>query len=237
MLIGTDYPKIEFTIGNLTLLEPNAFIGDMILCAIALVFAKKIARFPIQTPFFIYWQAFFYVFAIGFFAGGLGHLLFHYWGIPGKFASWYFGILSTTCIELAMVSVHPNDQLRKPLKTAVIVQLIVALLVHSGILMFANLNLDPTKGMLIPTAHATIGLGIMLGFLGYFYHKKIDASFRFLWISSLVLVPATVIQAQKINFAQWFDRNDLSHLLLVFSLFLYYQTVKEFQEKQFIGAI
>jgi hypothetical protein len=236
MLIGTDYPKIEFTLGNVTLLEPNAFIGDMILCIIALVFAKKIARSPIQTPFFIYWQAFFYVFAIGFFVGGLGHLFFHYWGMPGKFASWYFGILSTTCIELAMVSVHPKESLRKPLKNAVIAQLVLALLVHSAILIFVDLYADPTKGMLVPTAHATIGLGIMLGFLGYYYHKRIDSSFRYLWISSLVLVPATVIQGQKINLAQWFDRNDLSHLLLVFSLFLYYQTVKEYQDKQLVGA-
>lgn len=237
MLIGTDYPKIEFSLGNLNLLEPNAFVGDMVLCILALFFAKRITRFPVQSPFTIYWQAFFYVFAFSFFVGGLGHLFFNYWGIPGKFASWYFGILSTTCIELAMVSIFPNEQFRPLLKKVVIGQLIVALLVHSGILLFSDLDADPTKGMLVPTSHATIGLGIMLGFLGYFYHKKIDVSFRYLWISSLVLVPATVIQAQKINLAQWFDRNDLSHLLLVVSLFLYYQTVKEYQQKQWIGAV
>jgi hypothetical protein len=237
MLIGSDYPKIEFSFGNITLLEPNAFIGDIILCLIAFIFARKIGRFHVQSSFFIYWQAFFYVFAFGFLAGGLGHLLYHYWGIPGKFASWYFGILSTTCIELAMVSVYPSEETRKPLKSLVIIQLVIALIAHSGILLFADLNLDPTKGMLIPTVHATIGLGIMLGFLGYFYHKKIDISFRYLWISSLVLVPATIIQSQKINFAQWFDRNDLSHLLLIFSLFLYYQTVKEFQDKQQLRVI
>jgi hypothetical protein len=76
----------------------------------------------------------------------------------------------------------------------------------------------------------------MLGFLGYYYDKKLDASFRYLWISSLVLIPATFIQGQKINLAQWFDRNDFSHVLLVLSLFLYYHTVKVYQNKQLIPA-
>jgi hypothetical protein len=136
MLIGTDYPKIEFTAGDFLLLEPNAFIGDLILSVLAFYFARKISKFPNQTSFSIYWQAFFYVFSLGFLFGGLGHLLFHYWGIPGKYPAWYIGIISTTCIQLAMVSVFPKEQLRKLLRKVILVELIVALLIQSGILLF-----------------------------------------------------------------------------------------------------
>ena len=59
MRIGSDYKKIELEAFGLDLLEPNAMFGDVIIFFISLFIAFKVARMPIQGPFFVYWRAFF----------------------------------------------------------------------------------------------------------------------------------------------------------------------------------
>jgi hypothetical protein len=67
--------------------------------------------------------------------------------------------------------------------------------------------------------------------MGYYYQKTISPSFKYLWISALVLIPTAIIQSKKINIHQWFDRNDVSHILLIVSLFLYYKAIKGYSKK------
>jgi glucan phosphoethanolaminetransferase (alkaline phosphatase superfamily) len=74
-----------------------------------------------------------------------------------------------------------------------------------------------------------IGLAVSLGILGAIYAKKIHSSFKYLWISALILIPSAIFLIFKISFAQWFDRNDAGHLLIVISLFMYYQTIKNYE--------
>jgi hypothetical protein len=45
MIIGADFPKIEFSLFGLDLVEPNAFIGDTLILAVALFFAYKTHKY------------------------------------------------------------------------------------------------------------------------------------------------------------------------------------------------
>ncbi len=103
MLIGSDYPKIEFEAFGLDLVEPNAMYGDALICFVALFIAYKLSKMPIQNTFFKSWRYFFIIFGIGFFFGGLGHMMYNYWGLPGKYTSWYSGIFASFFIERAMI--------------------------------------------------------------------------------------------------------------------------------------
>ena len=51
MLIGKDFDKIEFDFFGLHLLEPNAFIGDVVILFVALYFAIQITKIKRVTPF------------------------------------------------------------------------------------------------------------------------------------------------------------------------------------------
>lgn len=226
MLIGKDFEKIEFDLFGLHLLEPNAFIGDCVILIIALYVGLKIKKLNNTKPFFIYWKWFFIVFGIGFFGGGLGHLLYNYWGLPGKYFSWYSGLVTSFLIEIAMVSIFPNKIWQKRFNYISITKLISAFIAATSIFMTVDLTEDPSKGLIIPTLNSIIGLGLTVGVLGYYYQKKIDVSFKYLWISTLILIPSAFFQAKKINFHQWFDRNDVSHVLLIISLILYYLCIK-----------
>jgi len=230
MLVGYDYQKIEFSFFGLDLVEPNAMFGDVILCFIALVFAFKTSKMPIQNTFFVAWRWFFILFGFGFFLGGLGHLMYNYWGVPGKYTSWYLGIVSVFFIERAMVSVYPNEKVRYFFNLLIVGKLVLAALVASAVFIFIDVKADPSLGLRAPSINSTVGLFFALGVLGFFYYKTVSFSFFFFWASVLILIPAAFFQLMKINFHQWFDRNDASHFLLAISLFFYFKGVKAYQK-------
>ncbi|MEY3236077.1 MAG: hypothetical protein RI883_178 [Bacteroidota bacterium] len=230
MLIGKDFDKIETNIFGYKFLEINALYGDTLILIIALFLAYKVSKLPTKAPFFNNWKWFYVVFGIGFFAGGLGHFVFHYWGLPGKYASWYLGIIAVYFVERAVISIHPNEKWRQRFNILFNIKLIVALFSATCVYVFVDISQDPQKGLLIPSLSTIIGLGIIVGGLGYYYQKTILSSFKFLWISALVLIPSAVFQSKKINIHQWFDRNDVSHIFIIISLFIYYKAIKEFSE-------
>lgn len=231
MLIGKDFDKVEFHLFGWDLVEPNALIGDTIILLVALYFAFKINLFSDKSKFNLYWKYFYIVFGIGFFCGGLGHAFFNYWGVPGKYASWYIGIIACLMIELAMFSIYPTVKFRGILSKIAIIKSVLFLLIQTIVLWKVDLTIDPQKGLLVPTLSSVIGLGLVLGLLSARYQKIYNHNFKFLWISALLLIPAAVVQAMKINIAPLFDRNDISHILLIVTLFLYYKTLKGVQGK------
>jgi hypothetical protein len=228
MRIGESFDKIEFELFGLDLLEPNTFIGDLLLAIVALVFSYRIYKMGYNSSFYKSWQIFFFLFGISFFLGGLGHLFYNYWEIAGKTPSWHLGIIAVYFIEKAMISIHQNQSLRNTLFLISRVKLVLAIIAAIMVNVFVDLHLDYTKGMIVPTINSTVGIVFSLGYLGYQYSKLIR-SFRFFWISVLLLLPSIFLQGLNINFAQWFDKNDASHLLLIISLYLYYLGVKGYK--------
>lgn len=160
--------------------------------------------------------------------GGFGHLFYNYWGVPGKFFSWYSGMFAALMIELAMISIYPKVEWRKILKGIAYGKLVLSISIATYIYSTVDLIADPSKGLIVPTLNSVVGLGLSLGLLGYYYQRKIDASFHYLWISTLILIPSAVVQSMKINVHQWFDRNDISHILLITSILFYYTAVKKY---------
>lgn len=226
MLIGKDFEKIEFQLFGLDLVEPNALIGDLVICFLSLFFAYRVSKLNHTSAFFKNWKLFFLWFGIGFFAGGLGHIFFNYWGVPGKYTSWFTGIISVYFIEKAMVSIHPNTTFKEQLTRVIHVKFILAILAELAVISFVNLNNDPSIGMRVVTLNSTIGLLFCLAYLGYYYSKIITRSFRYLIYSVVIMFPSAILVSLKISFHQWFDRNDASHVLLAIGLFFYFAAVK-----------
>ena len=230
MLIGKDFDKIETTIYGYKFLEINAFYGDTLILIVALFLAFKVSKLGKSEPFFNNWKWFFIIFGVGFFLGGLGHFMFNYWGLPGKYASWYLGIFAVYFLERAVISIYKNETWKRRFSSFFIIKLVFALLGATCVFVFVDISQDPQKGLIVPTINTIIGLGLVVGTVGYYYQKTISSSFKYLWISALVLIPTAVIQSKKINIHQWFDRNDVSHILLIVSLFLYYKAIKGYSE-------
>ena len=127
-----------------------------------------------------------------------------------------------------MISVYPDETKRKLLNNIAFIKLILALIIEGIALGTLDLSVDPSKGLIVPTISSVIGLGLVLGGMAVYYQRVLDPSFRFLWWSTLVLIPNTVIQGMKINIHPWFDRNDFSHVLLIAGCFLYMSTISAY---------
>ncbi len=228
MLIGKDFEKIEWDFMGLHLLEPNAMIGDVIIFTLAITLAIKVKKHSKQPVFFTLWKWFFIIFGVGFLMGGFGHLFYNYLGLTGKYFSWYSGMFAALMIELAMISIFPIVEWRKKLQAISYIKLVLSIAIATYIYFTVDLIADPSKGLIVPTLNSVVGLGLSLGFLGYYYQRKIDLSFRYFWISTLILIPSAIFQAMKINVHQWFDRNDMSHVLLITSIALYFAAIKKY---------
>jgi len=229
-MIGQDFEKISFDFLGLELLEPNAFIGDLIIAILSFLFAHKTYKIYKRTLSnnHKYWLLFFLVFGIGFLAGGLGHLLFNYWGIPGKFVSWYSGVVFPFLIEMAMFSLLKEKEML--FKLLAKIKLVIGLIILTLIIIKYDLNKDMTKGMIVPTYSSLIGLFFALGYLGYVFSIKMHKSFNLLWISILVMLPSVFFQSMKINLHPWFDRNDVGHFLLIINIILYFSSIVKYDK-------
>lgn len=228
MLIGQDFEKIEFDFLGYNFLEPNALYGDTIVAILAVYCAVICSRYYKQTQliFFKHWKHFFYVFGIGFFLGGLGHFCYGYWGIAGKVPAWYIsGISSALFIELGMASLLPKERYKK-LVQFFIIKTAIIWVIQALLIAFINLEKEPGLGLIGPTLAMITALPTSLGVLGYRFSKSITPKFKYLWWSLIVFSPSLLFQAMKINFHQWFDRNDVSHVLMFANITLYFLAVK-----------
>ena len=231
MRIGSDYPKVEFELFGLDLVEPNAMIGDGILFVTAILFAFKIRSFGRQNDaFFRNWSYFFFVFGFSFLWGGIGHSFFNYLDIPGKYPGWYLGIFASYFIELAMISISFNELWKKRLVWISRLKLLLAFVGASLVFLYADLEADSSIGLRIPSLNTTIGIVFSMGVLGWRAMKNVSPAFRYHFISVFVLLPTAIFQTFKISFAPLFDRNDASHIFLWLSLVLYYWGVRGYEK-------
>jgi hypothetical protein len=231
MLIGEEYDKIEFQLFDLDLLEPMGVLGDLIICGLSLFFAYKIRKMGNNSPFFKLWFWFFIVFGTGFWAGGFGHLFFNYFGVSGKYASWYIGIFSNIFIERAMISIHPSEKFKKIANPITLIKLVISLAGLTWSINYFDLEADPSKGMTFPMIASVTGVLFCLVYLGILYSKIISPIFKNMWISFIVTIPAVIVLSLKISPAQWYDKNDLAHTFMILGMFFYYFTVKGYSKE------
>ncbi len=237
MRIGSKYDKIEWKVFNMDLLEPITFFGDLLIAAFCFYFAYKILKMNTKVLFFYYWRWFFITFGVSMIVGSFGHLLYNYTGAFGKWFGWLGSLITSIFLEMAFISIYPNTKIKKILYVISYVKLALMFIIELLILSFADIDKNQALGLIVPSINFFIGIGFCAGYLGYYYQKTISENFKFFWIGVLVLVPATALQLLKINPHQYFDRNDLSHLILILSLILFYQGLKKLPKIDFAKSL
>ncbi len=233
MQIGTDFPPIQFELFQLQLREPNGFVGNLLITFFAFWYAYRIRRYISNHSFYKNWILFYIIFGFTFLSGGFSHLFYNYFGIYGKYLSWYLGILAPYFVEKAIIEIHPNVNKRKSLKKFPIIKLVSFLIIETLIILYYGENITSEKGVLVSSLASVLGLGLCLGIFAPFYQRIISKNFKYFWMATLVQIASGIVQIIKLNIHPFFDRNDLSHLLLVVSLMLYFKAVNKLYQEDF----
>ena len=229
MLFGKDFDKIEISVFGLDLVEPNAFIGDSIILIVALLLASKTKKLSDSSQFFENWRYFYLLLGIDMFLGGIGHLMFNYWGFNGKYLPWILGIFCVFFVERAMISLIKSSS-KAILKNLIFFKLVLALLLEIGVFYAIDMSKDHSIGLRIPAINSAIGFVFSLAILGNKYRKEIDKNFVFMIYGVLLLIPSGLFISFKINLHPWFDKNDFGHLLLIVAMFLYFKAIKSYSK-------
>ena len=227
MLLGQNFPKIEFDFMGLTLLEPNALITDFIMGAFSLYFAIKLRRNKEEHGFLKYWYYFFLFYGLGSLFGGLGHAFYYYTGPQGKFPTWISGILAAYFIEKAMIKSASGLNKNNRLGKIAFVKMILVFLIVITVISTKAYQLDHKIGFIPIAINTLIGVFISVASISLYNMKRGCVNFKYLLYGVLIMAPSFFVFMFKFNPAQWFDKSDLSHIIIIFGITLFYVGLKK----------
>lgn len=210
---------IEFDFLGLHLQEPMALILNWIIAGFCIFAFTKLGRFKNEANFF--WRLFYLTFGLSTFFGGLGHLFFQYAGFFGKYPSWIFGCLANGFAAMAMLRFKGISQ-PKDYAFALIWIKSLALCAVSIL----------TQKFIFTAIDAIITYISYTGVYAFILKKRHpEAAFlkKFI-IGVCILTPSAFIFILKLNVHQWLNKDDLSHILMLVTIYYFYLGAKEWGE-------
>lgn len=234
MLIGQDFDKLQIELFGFIIQEPNGVISDLVMSVVSVILGILLIRKYGKSEFEKWWIAFFILYGISAFLGAFGHGFYHYFGALGKVPNWLTGIPIIYFIELAMISLIANPNRKKTLKLLALAKMIIVYMIFVGICFTIPINEKPQIPFLPIAFNTILGVTLSAGVLGYQFYKK-ERSFKQIVIGVIVMVPSAFVFLMKINPTQWFDKNDLSHVLLTAGIIFFYLGIVEVKKSGFLN--
>lgn len=208
--------KLPFTWMGLCLQEPMALVTNWLIALTSIFLFFQIKK-P-YSQFRRHWRKFYLYFAISTFFGGMGHLFFNYFDVYGKFPCWIFGVIASFHAGKAMISVNMiKAELKKKLTIFLALKGAVLILLAMFLGSFIFIMIDAILSYLI----------FCLGFGAYYWKKGYD-SFKYTVYAIIILFPSIFIFLLKFNPHLWFNKDDLSHVLMVITIIFFYIGVRKF---------
>ncbi|MEX1191418.1 MAG: hypothetical protein WED10_07275 [Brumimicrobium sp.] len=207
--------KLPFSMFGLCLQEPMAMVTNLIISITALIIYLKFK--PVQNDFQKHWKLFFLTFGISTFFAGFGHVFFNYTEVYGKFPTWILGTFAAYHAGKAMISLNVmKESLKRKLLFVLYFKAVTLLILALFLKSFVFIMVDAVATYLF----FCMGLGI-------YYWRKGLKSFKYTVIAVMVLFPSIFIFTLKFNPHIWFNKDDLSHILMAATIiFFYFGVVK-----------
>jgi hypothetical protein len=222
MIIGQDFPKLEWSFMDYIILEPNTLVTDTMMALVSLYLAYLLFKKRLNTTFSNRWLNFFIVFGVSSFLGGLGHALFYYFGAMGKMPNWITGIVAIYMIEYAMSAEIVSDDFKKKYEKFIFWKMILVFAIFFWVISTQAIDEKPELGFLPVAIHTIIGVFTSAGIIGYSLSKTKNESFKFFYWGVAIILPSAFFFLLKINPVNWFDKNDVSHLFITAGIIFFY---------------
>ncbi|MBU2018751.1 MAG: hypothetical protein KJ941_03810 [Bacteroidetes bacterium] len=210
--MSADSYLITFEFLGLKLQEPMALLTNWSIAGFALYAFFNLK--PNDDEFKDHWRTFFGILAVSMFLSGLGHLFYQYSGIIGKIPTWILGVLAGCYALFAMFTYYDEKKAQKYRLTVWLYSALIIVLAIS-LQSFVFVAID------------AILKYILCGCMAFHWFKRGEENLRWISLGVLILLPSAFIFLMKINPHIWFNKDDLSHVLMLGCIIFFYKAVKE----------
>jgi hypothetical protein len=208
-----DFKIIQFTFAGLHLQEPSTFISDFLLAIISLYISFRIFKLNNkENAKFLYFYIFLFISTL---FGAFGHVLFYYFGVLGKFPSWFFASIATFYFCTAVLEDIPT-YFNLKWKSFIWFKAILLLLLSLIFTKFIFVAID-----------SIISYVIFGGILSYLLWNQKRIHMKYLVYGTILLVPSIFVFVLDVNLHALFNKNDLSHLFILMAILFYYKAILE----------
>lgn len=214
---------IQFTIGGLRLQEPMALITNWLISGFCFfVFARTNWSTSYSSNAFKY---FYLLLGISTFFGGLGHLLFHYFGVYGKYPCWITGVMASLAIGKGILFYWKDKPFYANWSTFLWMKSLALLLLGLFSEKFIFIAIDAILTYLLYS-----------GYLAWKLWKNEKKEMKYFVYGITILFPSAFIFFLNINFHRYLNRDDLSHLLMLSCIIFFYFGIKKMNSRYLIKS-
>jgi len=214
-----DFEIINFSIFGLDLQEPMAFITNGFITIFSIYAVWNISSKNNANLVDFKW--FFLFLGISTFFGALGHVFFKYTDLYGKIPSWTFAIVAGYYAGVSVLSRYGEQSSDGFLKVFLIIKSIVLLFLGIATLKFLFIAID-----------AILTYLFYCGFLAYRIWKQGDEGMKYFVFGVIILFPSAFIFLLNWNVHTYLNRDDLSHLLMLGCIILFYRGVMQIHKSE-----
>jgi hypothetical protein len=194
-----------FNFHGITVFEPVTVLTDFILCVFCLFFAHKMHKQDTKI-----WSLFFVSMAVATCAGALGHGMYDHEKSDMKMISSVFGIISVFLASITSAKLIFHENFKKIVTTVICLELVTFLFLIAQNNDIKIVAINGTMGFLFIVAPIHLNPVI----------RKNSGS-KLILYGICVNGIAGVVHCFTLSPHKWFNHNDLSHLVMLFGLYLF----------------
>lgn len=179
-------------------------------CFFAFFRIKWSRSYPLRA-----FRLFYLVLGISMIFGGLGHLLYQYSGVYGKIPSWILGTLAGYYIGKGILYYWRRRPSYRFLNIFLIVKSITLLVLSLVFLKFIFVAVD-----------VIITYILYPGYIAFRLWMRNKSEMKFFVYGVIILFPSMFIFLMNVNLHRFLNRDDLSHVLMLFCIMFFYEGIK-----------
>ncbi len=201
----------EIHILNVLIQEPTTLATDLVLGLAGFRFAWMVRDDSGDDSPRTWWTWFFIFIGFSTVFGGLAHGFGYAVGGLGRSVSWLSSGFAVLCAQKASIRILDSSRLRNVLNGVAWLQLLVFV---GALVAF--------RSFLVVTVNTAVGLLGMVAAI-HLWRYRVSGDRGSLHVVAAVLVAGVtaLIHLFKLSPGVWFNHNDLSHVILIFSLYLF----------------
>lgn len=210
-----DVPTIEFL--GLHITEPSTWLTNWLVAAFSFGFGHFLYNDKFADAPQKFWSIFFVFIGLASLIGGTAHGFINYVGQNFHYAAWIFTGLAIFAAQLATIQLIENDKLRSIVRIFIYAQLLVLVSSVMYLHNFDSVRINSAVGL----------LGVVMPFSLIHYVKHRDKRSALIMIGILSNLIPGAVHAFKISYNEWFNFNDISHVVMIFCFYLLYKGAKQ----------